>query len=115
LDRNWSCHKDAEESLAVTSHSPIAGARLFSEVVTGEEGPWASFASQTVTDWLDLLAQFQSAESRSTEEAAAQRTYVLAVLRGAILDLLATGDISRTSAAITHLTSRLRHRPSRCV
>jgi AcrR family transcriptional regulator len=71
-------------------------------------GPWAGFASQTVTDWLDLLAQFQPAESRSTEEAAAQRTYVLAVLRGAMLDLLATGDISRTSASITHLASRLR-------
>jgi hypothetical protein len=38
LDRNWSCHKDAEESLAVTSHSRIAEARLFSEVVTDEEG-----------------------------------------------------------------------------
>jgi AcrR family transcriptional regulator len=71
-------------------------------------GPWANFASQTVTDWLDLLAQFQPAESRNSEEAAAQRTYVLAILRGAMLDLLATRDISRTSAAITHLASRLR-------
>jgi hypothetical protein len=66
------------------------------------------FASQTVTDWLDLLAQFQPVESRSAQEAATQRTYVLAVLRGAMLDLLATGDISRTSAAITHLAGRLR-------
>lgn len=71
-------------------------------------GPWANFASQTVTDWLDLLAQFQPVESRNSEEAAAQRTYVLAGLRGAMLDLLATRDISRTSAAITHLASRLR-------
>jgi AcrR family transcriptional regulator len=80
----------------------------YARSLTDPSGPWADFASQTVTDWLDLLAQFQPAESRNTQEAATQRTYVLAVLRGAMLDLLATGDSSRISAAITHLASRLR-------
>ena len=34
------------------------------------------------------------------EEGLAQRTAVLAVLRGALLDLLATGDRERTTAAV---------------
>jgi AcrR family transcriptional regulator len=51
------------------------------------DGPWAGFAAGTVRDWLDLLA-------------AARRTSVLAVLRGALLDLLATGDRERTTAAV---------------
>ena len=72
------------------------------------DGPWAGFASQTVTDWLDLLAHFQPAESRSSEGALARRTHVLAVLRGAMLDLLATDDLTRTSAAISHLERTLR-------
>jgi hypothetical protein len=72
------------------------------------DGPWAGFASQTVTDWLDLLANFQPAESRSSEGALARRTHVLAVLRGAMLDLLATDDITRTSAAISDLERTLR-------
>jgi AcrR family transcriptional regulator len=72
------------------------------------DGPWAGFASQTVTDWLDLLAHFQPAESRSSEGALARRTHVLAVLRGAMLDLLATDDITRTSAAISDLERTLR-------
>jgi hypothetical protein len=36
----------------------------------------------------------------------AQRTQLLAVLRGAMLDLLATGDVRRTTAAVaTYLDS----------
>jgi hypothetical protein len=61
-----------------------------------------------VTDWLDLLAHFQPAEARSSEGALARRTHVLAVLRGAMLDLLATDDLRRTSAAISHLERTLR-------
>ena len=47
-----------------------------------------------------LLATGQPAELRDTEAALAQRTLVLAVLRGALLDLLATGDAGRTTAAV---------------
>jgi AcrR family transcriptional regulator len=63
-------------------------------------GPWADFARQTVTDWLDVLARYQPASTRATAAAAAQRTAALALLRGTLLDLLATGDQHRTTAAI---------------
>ncbi|MFF7403453.1 TetR/AcrR family transcriptional regulator [Streptomyces murinus] len=64
------------------------------------DGPWAGFASDTVEDWLALLAASQCPEVRDTEAGLARRTLVLATLRGALLDLLATGDLERTSAAV---------------
>lgn len=64
------------------------------------EGPWRGFARATVEDWLDLLAGAQSPEERDTAAGRARRTQVLAVLRGALLDLLATGDVDRTTAAV---------------
>lgn len=64
------------------------------------DGPWAGFALDTVGDWLALLAGAQPAAERETEAALAQRTLVLAVLRGALLDLLATGATARTTAAV---------------
>jgi AcrR family transcriptional regulator len=63
-------------------------------------GPWAGFARDTVADWLALLADAQPAEQRHTDAGLAERTLVLAVLRGALLDLLATGDVARTTAAV---------------
>ena len=63
-------------------------------------GPWAGFASATVDDWLVLLATAQPPRQRDTPSGEAQRTLVLAVLRGALLDLLATSDRERTSAAV---------------
>lgn len=59
-------------------------------------GPWGEFARATVTDWLELLGR--------TEPGA---TLALAALRGALLDLLATGDRSRTGAAIDRLADHL--------
>lgn len=76
-------------------------------------GPWAGFAAATVDDWLGLLAGVQPEDVRDTPAGRAQRTLVLAVLRGALLDLLATRDTDRTSAAV-HLQLRaLGHRTSR--
>ncbi|MBN9100072.1 MAG: TetR/AcrR family transcriptional regulator [Pseudonocardia sp.] len=49
------------------------------------DGPWAGFAEATVRDWLAVLGG---------------ATGSLAVLRGALLDLLATGDVERTTAAV---------------
>lgn len=63
-------------------------------------GPWAGFARSTVEDWMALLARAQPPRLRRTAAGAAQRTLVLAVLRGALLDLLATGDRRRTTAAV---------------
>ena len=62
--------------------------------------PWAGFARQTVTDWLDVLAGYQPAPWRRTSEAQAQRTAALAILRGGLLDLLATGERARVTAAV---------------
>ena len=56
------------------------------------DGPWAGFARATVTDWLDLLGEVTGD--------AAERTLILAVLRGALLDLLATGDLVRVNDAV---------------
>jgi AcrR family transcriptional regulator len=63
-------------------------------------GPWGSFARDTVSDWLKVLAAAQPRAERNTARGRAERTLVLAVLRGALLDLLATGDVARTSAAV---------------
>jgi AcrR family transcriptional regulator len=63
-------------------------------------GPWADFAGDTVRDWLALLAGAQPATLRRAAAGRAQRTAVLAVLRGAMLDLLATEDRTRTTRAV---------------
>jgi AcrR family transcriptional regulator len=64
------------------------------------DGPWAGFAERTVDDWLTMLAELQPARRRRTAAGAAERTTVLAVLRGAFLDLAATGDTARVTAAV---------------
>lgn len=71
-------------------------------------GPWAGFARATVNDWLDVLALAQTTRQRRTAAGETQRTLVLAVLRGALLDLLATGDAERTSRAVAAELARMR-------
>lgn len=68
--------------------------------LTEPEGPWAGFAAATVRDWLAVLAAAQPAARRDSTDGAAERTLALAVLRGALLDLLATGDANRAGAAV---------------
>ena len=70
--------------------------------LVGPDGPWADFARSTVDDWLELLAAAQPAAERGTVRERARRTGVLAVLRGALLDLLATGDVERTTRPWTN-------------
>lgn len=72
------------------------------------DGPWADFAAATVADWLDVLSGAQPPEERNTPASQAQRTLALAVLRGALLDLLATGDSMRTTAAVHHHLQAMR-------
>ncbi|GAB2463732.1 TetR/AcrR family transcriptional regulator [Jatrophihabitans fulvus] len=69
---------------------------------TGEDDPFATFARATVADWLAVLRGAQPARTRDTADAAAARTAVLGVLRGCLLDLLATGDLPRTTRAVRH-------------
>ncbi len=66
--------------------------------------PWAGFAQATVADWLDLLAEVTGD--------VVERTLILAVLRGALLDLLATGDVARVSAAVDRQLDLLRLAPA---
>ena len=78
----------------------------YARSLTGRDGPWSGFAAATVADWLDVLAQAQPATERDTPGGLAARTAVLAVLRGGLLDLLATGDTARTTAAISSSIAR---------
>jgi AcrR family transcriptional regulator len=64
------------------------------------QGPWVGFAQQTVEDWLGVLAKAQPVAVRRTKAGEAERTRALALLRGALLDLLATGDDRRVAAAL---------------
>jgi AcrR family transcriptional regulator len=88
--------------LADPAHRPVL--RLWVEAYARSlietDGPWAGFAAATVRDWLDVLARSQPPAERDTGAGLARRTAVLAVLRGAALDLLATGDEERTAAAV---------------
>lgn len=70
-------------------------------------GPWAGFARDSVEDWLALLADMQTAETRDSPAGLAERTLVLAVLRGALLDLLSTNDETRVTAAVRSLIAQL--------
>jgi AcrR family transcriptional regulator len=72
------------------------------------DGPWAGFARDTVEDWLQLLAAAQPTRARRSASGQAERTLVLSVLRGALLDLLATGDRERTTRAVRRGLGQLR-------
>ena len=88
--------------LSAAEHRPLL--RLWVEAyarsLLDHNGPWAGFAAATVGDWLAVLATAQPPAERDTPDGLARRTAVLAVLRGALLDLLATGDLDRTTAAV---------------
>jgi AcrR family transcriptional regulator len=75
-------------------------------------GPWAGFARSTVEDWLAVLAGAQRAHERETADGGTERTAVLAVLRGALLDLLATGDLQRVTDAVHQQVTALDRRPA---
>jgi hypothetical protein len=53
-----------------------------------------------VLDWLDFLGSLEPPGRRRSLDAATERTAILALLRGAMLDLLATGDVARTTRAV---------------
>src|SRR4051794_27881585 len=88
--------------LAAAEHRPLL--RLWVEgyarALVEPDGPWAGFARETVEDWLALLASAQPPALRRTQAGVAERTLALAVVRGALLDLLASDDARRTTAAV---------------
>jgi AcrR family transcriptional regulator len=89
----------------------VLWAEAYARSLVEPEGPWSGFARDTVRDWLALLARAQPEARRDTPAGEAERTALLAVLRGALLDLLATGDHQRTTAAVRHVLARSRPRP----
>jgi AcrR family transcriptional regulator len=107
--------------LAAPEHRDLL--RLWAEgyarAVIEPDGPWGGFAADSVRDWLDVLSEILSPGSAPDPAAVDltadhhsagvgtgsgpvvdRATAVLALLRGALLDLLATGDTERTGAAV---------------
>ena len=74
-------------------HRPLLTLWLeaYTRSVTDPTGPWSGFATQSITDWLTALAEAQPN---------ADPTETLVILRGGLLDLLATDDSDRISAAV---------------
>jgi AcrR family transcriptional regulator len=88
--------------LVAPSHRALLSLWLegYARSLLGESGPWERFAAETVDDWLALLASRQPANRRRGKQGEADRTLLLAVLRGAMLDVLATGDADRVTRAV---------------
>jgi AcrR family transcriptional regulator len=97
------------EWLSAPDHRLLLGlwVEAYARSLVDPDGPWAGFAAQTVQDWLGLLASRQAPGRRRSAAGAAERTAVLALLRGAMLDLLATGDLARTTASVVLLLEAL--------
>jgi len=95
--------------LSMPEHRPLL--TLWTEAyvrsLVDPDGPWAGFARSTVEDWLSVLAAAQPPGERESATGVERRTLALAVLRGALLDLLATGDTDRTGAAVRNQVGML--------
>jgi AcrR family transcriptional regulator len=83
------------------------------------DGPWAGFAAATVADWLEVLTEAGQGPGADANGGAGggaadevEPTLVLAVLRGALLDLLATGEVERTTGAVNRQLALLRAGPA---
>ncbi|MFG3576445.1 TetR/AcrR family transcriptional regulator [Micromonospora chersina] len=87
------------------AHRPmlVLWVEAYGRSLSEPDGPWAGFARQTVTDWLGLLTEVQrgaDADADADADAGPDPALGLAVLRGALLDLLATGDAERATAVV---------------
>ena len=96
--------------LAHPAHRPLLTlwCEAYARSLVEPGGAWADFARQTVDDWLAVLADAQAPARRGTPAGQAERTLALAVLRGALLDLLATNDVDRTTAAVERHLAMIR-------
>lgn len=79
----------------------------YSRSLIDPTGPWAGFAEATVADWLEVLAAAQHPPERVTPAGVSGRTTALAVLRGGLLDLLATGEEHRVGDAVSDVLASL--------
>jgi len=96
--------------LAAVEHRPLLRlwAEAYARSLVEPDGPWGGFARATVNDWLVVLADHQPPPERDSAEGLTRRTLALAVLRGGLLDLLATQDEPRVTAAVEHQLTLLR-------
>ena len=74
------------------------------------DGPWHDFGADSVSDWIPVIEGFLTIgtgrrRSKKTKELA---TYILATMRGLLIDLLATGDESRADAGVAILQGHVR-------
>jgi AcrR family transcriptional regulator len=95
--------------LIARQHRPMLGLWMetYARSLVEPEGLCADFARRTVEDWLELLAARQPAALRRSRAGTVERSLALAVLRGALLDLLATGDEDRTTASVEAYLDRV--------
>lgn len=98
----WAVAEQVWSWLAAAEHRALLTLWIegYARSLVDPRGPWSGFARATVEDWLAVLAASQPPTERDTAAARDERTALLAVLRGALLDLLATGDLERTTAAV---------------
>lgn len=85
--------------------------RLFFDAFTRSltdpgDGPWADFARTSVKDWQHMLRMAALHAGVDEQSADALATLYLAVLRGLLLDLHATGDRPRLDAALHVLLAK---------
>lgn len=93
--------------LRAPEHRPLLRlwAEAYARSLVEPDGAWAGFAAATVADWLDVLARCGPAGEGDADHTA-RCTLALAVLRGCLLDLLATGDDARVDAALQQHLAR---------
>src|SRR3569833_1461933 len=101
--------------LVAKEHRPmlVLWLETYAHSLVEPEGPYAQFALRTVDDWLELLATHQTPQHRRTRAGANERALALAVLRGAMMDLLASGDEERTPSLVEAHLSGIAAAPDR--
>jgi AcrR family transcriptional regulator len=93
--------------LAAAEHRRLLNlwVEAYGRSLIAQDGPLAGFAAETVRDWLQMLDAADGRDGHSS-------TAVLALLRGSMLDLLATGDGERVTAALERALGVTASRPS---
>jgi AcrR family transcriptional regulator len=101
--------------LVAKEHRPmlVLWLETYAQSLVEPQGPYGQFALRTVEDWLELLATHQTPQHRRTRAGANERALALAVLRGALMDLLASGDEARTTSLVEAHLSGIAAAPDR--
>ncbi|HEY3630261.1 MAG TPA: TetR/AcrR family transcriptional regulator [Jatrophihabitantaceae bacterium] len=73
-----------------------------------DAGAWSGFGAASITDWLPVIDRLLDPVARRSRGSGPMPTFVLATVRGLLLDLLATGDRRRVGRAFAVLADLLR-------